>query len=505
MKRLWRPEVFVFLGAWATLMVIGRTQLFRDPGTLWHTVSGQRMIATGAVVRIDPFATPPGRPWISMQWLAEIVMAALHSVAQLDTLLLATATLLAALYTWLAHRLLRGGLSPLVATVVVMLVLGASSHHFHVRPHLATIALFGATVAALVDIEGAARVSAKYAALVPVYVLWTNLHGGVLGGIATLALAGAGFAVFRLLGKASPFATKRDVALSLGVFAGCALSIFVNPYGTAMVRTWLVLSNSEVLRTAIQEHAPLGFETGNDLAIWGFGAVYTALLVGVPFRALRLTWLLPLVWFFLTTRGVRHAPLFALAAGLTLPGVLAECRFIRALVARNPSSLFAPRPPISRFTRPSATVPAVAVAGAFVLQACGVSAGPFGAGWARPDVSVAPLALVPALRDAAARFPDGAGILNELELGGYVIYYAPRLRVVIDDRCELYGDSGIAAYVDAADRHPEAVDGWVRSYDLRLALTTRGSRIDRHIASSPEWARIATSHSANLYERAVSR
>ncbi len=184
MRRFVRAEVVVFLCAWVALLVVGRSELFRGPGTLWHTVSGQRMIASLEPVRVDPFAVPTGRPWISMQWLAECAMAALHAVARFDTLLVATATLLAALYTWVAHRLQRAGLHPLVTTVIVMLVLGASSHQFHARPHLATIVLFAVTFASLVDVDETRTVSPRLALLVPVYVTHLEVslrrprHGG---------------------------------------------------------------------------------------------------------------------------------------------------------------------------------------------------------------------------------------------------------------------------------------------------------------------------------------
>jgi hypothetical protein len=86
-------------------------QLFRDPGTLWHVVVGQRILSSGRFVTTDLFSyTHAGRPWIAQKWLSECAMALVHQVSQLDGLLLATATLLAALYTWAAHRLIRAGI-----------------------------------------------------------------------------------------------------------------------------------------------------------------------------------------------------------------------------------------------------------------------------------------------------------------------------------------------------------------------------------------------------------
>ena len=55
----------------------GRAEpMFRDPGTFWHTVMGQRMLSSRHLIDADPFSfTFGGRPWVPYEWLAEIAMA----------------------------------------------------------------------------------------------------------------------------------------------------------------------------------------------------------------------------------------------------------------------------------------------------------------------------------------------------------------------------------------------------------------------------------------------
>ena len=56
----------------------------------------------------DPYTfTFTGKPWIPHQWLGECIMAVAHSIGGFDTLLLGTATLLAAVYAGIGVRLLR--------------------------------------------------------------------------------------------------------------------------------------------------------------------------------------------------------------------------------------------------------------------------------------------------------------------------------------------------------------------------------------------------------------
>jgi hypothetical protein len=66
--RFWRTETGIFLALWLGLTILGRSQLFRDPGTFWHVVVGQRILSSGRFVTTDPFSyTHAGRPWIAQK------------------------------------------------------------------------------------------------------------------------------------------------------------------------------------------------------------------------------------------------------------------------------------------------------------------------------------------------------------------------------------------------------------------------------------------------------
>src|SRR5262249_53917860 len=154
--RFWRPETGIFLCLWLYLLLAGQTRLLRDPGTFWHTILGEKMLSSGQLIHGDPFCftDPPTKAtWIPHQWLRERLIALLPRIAGLDSLVLATATILAFLYTWLAHRLIRSGLHWSLAGLLVVFVVAASASHFHARPHLATIVFFGVTFAWLSDFE----------------------------------------------------------------------------------------------------------------------------------------------------------------------------------------------------------------------------------------------------------------------------------------------------------------------------------------------------------------
>lgn len=501
MRKFWRPETGIFLVLWLLLLAGGRSRFLRDPGTFWHTVVGEQMLREHRLIYQDEFSfTFAGHPWSPHQWLGECVMAALYSLDGLDTLLLATVTVLAALYTWLAARLIRAGLHWTLASVVVALALAASSSHFHIRPHIGTIVGMAVTVAFLTDFDSGRIGVGRLFLLVPVYLLWTNIHGGMLGGLATMVIAIAGWAVARLLRLPSPLTGYRTL-LPLGLLVAlCALTALVNPYGTRMPQIWMGIMDSSVLPQIIREHAPLDLTKPDGLAVLAFAGVYGFVLVGVLPACPRVSWLLPLVWLYLGCTRVRHAPLFAVTATVAIADMMPHTRWARAL-ARSGSDLFqfpvAARP--RRWDIRPALLPICVVTVAFVLQQAGVAAPVIGHGWARLDPAYWPVEAVAHLQPESG----GRPVFNEYLFGGFLIRYAPGCRVFVDDRCELYGDRWLSEYVRAEESDTAS---YVRDCERRYApfdraLTRTGSRFDRYFASAPDWKAVARGEGGTLYER----
>ena len=175
MKRYLGPVTCIFLGVWLVLMIGGRSRFFQDPGTFWHVAVGNRIIDSG-FFDTDPYTfTFAGKAWIPHQWLGECTMAVLHKIGGFDTLLLATATLLSGVYTGLGVRLLRCGLHPSVVAVSIAFAVAASSGHFHVRPHLATIVGMAVVMVYLTDVENGHISINRLLWLVPVVWLWANV------------------------------------------------------------------------------------------------------------------------------------------------------------------------------------------------------------------------------------------------------------------------------------------------------------------------------------------
>lgn len=513
-RRFWRAETGIFLAIWLVLMLLGRSSLLRDPGTFWHVKVGQQMLNSGQVIETDPFSfTRPGQPWVAHQWLAECGMAIVHELSGFDGLLLVTATLLAGLYTWVASRLLRAGFHLLLCGVLLALVLLASSHQFHARPLVLSIALLGVTFSLLVDVEAGRKRLACLWWLVPLTVLWANLHAGVLAGIGTVGLVLLGWTLTWALGKDSPIRRGRDLIALAALLLACGLAVLVNPYGLDLPRAWLKTLTIP-LPELIQEHRPVELTTVLGWTVVVLGLGYLFALAGVLPKWPRVTWLLPLVWLFLAVGRVRNVPLFAITAVIAAAELLPASRWAGWLQGRElllPVPRKEPAGPRGRRWA-AALLPLLLVVTVALLQIAGVRAPVVGRGWAKLDPASWPVddrgELLPELEEINRTSPEGTPIFNDMAFGGFLIYHTPRLRVFIDDRCALYG-SEFLQQVDRARREdPAQIDRWQQQYGFRYALVETDvktdryeMKFDRYLEASEQWRIIRRTPVATLYER----
>jgi len=506
----------LWLGLWLLLGLGGRTALLRDPGTFWHVAVGQRALATGKLVTTDPFSfTRSGQPWVDLGWLSEIGMAEVVAWGGWGGLVVATAAVLAAVFASLGLRLLRTGLTIVPVVLVLMLCLLACSHHFHARPLIFTLAAFAGECWLLIEVDAGRRPLRQLWWLVPLDVLWTNAHGGVLGGLGTLWLVAAGWCVARWLNRPGPLAGRRDVLHLMGIVGAASLAVLVNPWGVALPRTWLAVMQMP-LGEIIQEHAPLDLRQPHAWAAGGLLLLYAAGLLGVlrsglgsthrrgvvallrRTQAWRVTWLLPLPWLILALDRVRNLPLLAVVTVL-LSAELVRAGACHAWLRRSGWLVERASNSVSVHGRRSGWAAAGWLGAALLL-----GGGLLGAGGrldlGRLDAARWPVALDDELRRLEEEFPGGR-LFNDMNFGGYLIYFHPRLRVFVDDRTEIYGGEFLVDYDRVRRLTPHDWERWDREYGFCGALIERGTPLDAYLGQRPNWTLRATTPSAALYRR----
>ena len=252
-----------------------------------------------------------------------------------------------------------------------------------------------------------------------------------------------------------------------------------------------------MLKQVVNEHMPLDLRRTPDQLIAGFGLFYLVLLAGTLPKWPRVTWLLPLVWLALTTTGIRQGPLFVITAALAIPDLWPETVWCRLLRKYGDSLIVDPATVVPGGWR-SMVIPAA------VVLASGTAVPVVGRGWARLDPNYVPQDLTPALKEYARSAGPGAKVFNDANLGGYLIYHVPEVKIFMDDRFELYGDAWTKEYVDVIWDHPERVETWCDRYGLEVAVVVTGpdrSPLDQYLGGSDRWAEVGRDTCAALYRR----
>lgn len=495
------PGAVAFLLVWLALLGAGRSAFFRDPGTFWHTTTGELILKDG-FIRSDPYTfTFAGRWWVPHQWLGEIGMAYAHRAGGFDAQLLGAVTLIAAVFAWLAVRLLRTGLHPALVCGVVGLTLAAAGSHFHVRPHLFTLAAMAAVAALLTDADVARPKRNRLFWLIPLCVVWTNFHGGVLGGIGTVYIAFAGWIVAWRLGRPAPLKTGRDVGALALVALGCALSTLASPYGTDMIREWRVIMEAGELREVISEHRPLDVTAPYAWPVLALAGLYLFVLYGVKRSALRVSWLLPLIWLALSFNRCRHVSLFAVVTLVTVTAMWKHTRWALWLAAYR-ADLYQPGSAGARPWWAHLWLPALAVALALGLQVARVPVPLIGSGWATHDPQIWPVGVLDALKEHEPKPGEPNHIFNAgYTDGGFLIYHTPGYKVFVDDRCELTGGPWLVDFVRKSAHPDGAIDEWQQRYGrFDFALTRTSTPFDAWFRASPEWQLIQETPTASFYK-----
>jgi len=150
-------------------------------------------------------------------------------------------------------------------------------------------------------------------------------------------------------------------------------------------------------------------------------------------------------------------------------------------------------------------LPLAVICLAMLIQASGTKVPVVGRDWVRFDSAYWPVELLPELERINRESPEGTRIFNDLGLGGFLIYHAPRLRVFIDDRCALYGRDLLPAYDRARREDPAQIEKWHEQYGFPYALVVTGSPFDRYLDQSDSWTRLGRAPAATLYRRSATR
>ncbi len=219
--------------------MVGSAAFFRltNYDIWWHLATGRLIAGGGGIPHSDPFSfTAPGVEWIDHEWLFQLLMFGIHSLAGPTGLVLAKTVLILATAA-VVFRFVRRetGLPPAAAALLLLPFVLAGRDRFIVRPELFTL-LFSALLLDALFRSRSRRATVGDLWWIPfLFVAWANIHGGMIVGLVLLSL----FLLGRLMpwiwrvGAAAPPEQTRNLPSSATILILLAASTaagLVNPF-----------------------------------------------------------------------------------------------------------------------------------------------------------------------------------------------------------------------------------------------------------------------------------
>lgn len=469
-SRLWLSLPLLFALLVYMVTIIRAKQIFSDPDTYWHIVLGNWILAHHAVPHKDLWSyTKAGAPFVPMEWLSEVVIAAVYDIFSWAGLAAMTALAVAGSLALLVRSLLRS-LLPIHAMIAAALAWIMVLPHILARPHILALPILVVWCAALVAARDKERAPSLW--LIPLLTLWANLHASYLFGLGLAALL-AGEAVL----AAADWPARFRVARQWGIFGLLAfLAVLVNPYGI-----WGVLEPLKLLRmhfalAVLSEWRSPNFEYFQPLEVWILAFVAAAVLL-----RWRLPWTRLGIVLFLLHMALAHArneEILGFVAPLLLAPALSGQLEDRPGEGRLVAFLDRSMKELAK----RASAGGVVVAGLFFALVSIAALLPQRIHDEKSDITPAA-----ALAAVAAHHVKGH-VLNDYGFGGYLIFRG--IKTFIDGRADFYGDRFIKRWYDAVHLRNDELPKLLKRYDVTWTLLGPKVPAVTLLAHLPGWRQL---------------
>ncbi|MGA9354721.1 MAG: hypothetical protein WBV46_13600 [Terriglobales bacterium] len=436
-----------------------------DPDLWWHLRTGQWIVETGHVPHADPFSfTRGGMPWVSHEWLSEIIFYELWAHPGRGALIV-----FSSLITTVGFMLLyaRCPGKPHWAAALTVLGAAASAFSWGARPQMFTFTLAALLLWLLEQAEARPRLLLWIPAL---FLLWLNLHAGFALGPALLALYVVGL-IFECATGTTPWFETRPIATRvLLITLACLAIVPLNPSGAQLYHYPLDTLRSTGMRTFIVEWFSPNF---HQLLYIPFLLIVLLLVVALansqsPVKGRTL---LPLLFIAAAAfDAVRHIPIFILLA-------------IPVIAAATASAQTSPlAQPVTVRRRKPAMLYAVAV----VLLAFFAIVRWIDLARAQPDreAELFPQKAVTFLLTT----PQAERLFAFYDWGGYTIWKLDsKYRVFADGRADLYGNGLLRQSIQTVAQLHQGWEQVLDHWDVQTILIPPGSALAQALALDPGW------------------
>ena len=537
---------------------------------LWiHLKTGQLILRSGTIPHKDSYSfTAVGHDYIAHEWLAGVLFyGAYAALGVLGLILFKTLVVLVAAgclgLVCVTHRDRLG---------IVLLAFGGMAYiaaaRFLVRPHIFSYMMLSAYLLLFFRYRDGGRNRLWLMAILPLQVLWANLHGGFIQGIVLLAVFAAGEAVAwgraRILGvRREQALPSRDLLLLTALPAAATAVSLINPYGVRLLAFPFQLTGMEVFMKDIFEWRPAfndAFDTSFMFAgywIW-VTVLFSSFFLGnekdtpsawrARVYALNLLFfvlLLVVSYCFMWAQGTleNHVALWTAAALLfcavnvcrldptevaivammfamsmqhnraVTEAVIVTLPILTRNLTRVADQLEPRRPAAAAaVARVGGSRPVTVVALSLLLVAEGAHAQVFGYSYDRfskreGGLGIADTMPVCGVEYVARRQLSGNAYTSYNTAGLLLFRRYPDVRVSMDSRNEVYG-AELYEEFKGSKRSPEAMKAYLEKYPVDFFFVNQADlspKVSQYLLESGEWVQVYFDHQLVVLVRNLPR
>jgi len=443
-------------------------RLLNDADTYWHLATGAWILEHGGPPKVDPFSyTFQGKPWVAHEWLSEVIFAVAYRLGGLGAVTLTAMTAAAGAGAIVAARVSRR-IGSIGTFAVFMMVFGMLAPSLLARPHMLVLPILAAWTVELLNARSENR--APSLLLLPLMVVWANMHGSYVFGLFLLAP----FALEALV-AAEPAQRMRVVLTWGGVGLAALAAAAITPHGPAgLIFPFQLMSLKTI--GMITEWSPVNFAKIGTFELVLLSTIFVCLWRGVRVPAIRLALLVFLLHMALVH--ARHAMVLGVVGALVLAEPLAAA--------------FPPAPGDTAPLGRRETRILIAIAAVLFLVVAAVRLVIPMSPHDSANTPVKALAHVP----AALR---SRPVFNEYGMGGLLIFEG--IRPFIDGRADMYGDAHMRRFQEISRGDRAAFDAAVRQYGIAWTILNPKSGLTSLLDRTPGWRRLYADKNAVVFER----
>ncbi|MBI1911337.1 MAG: tetratricopeptide repeat protein [Deltaproteobacteria bacterium] len=454
-----------------------------DSDIFWALKSGEWIFSNLKVPATDPFSyTFGGKPWVDFTWGFQVLVYSFFNyLGGWNGLFIfqVILTSLTFLFIYLNLRLLTSNRTWLNITFLFLVYVCAHSRLF-IRPHLFEY-FFVSLYLLLLTLYEKKGSSLYLYLMLPLQVLWVNIHSSAILGIFIAGSYAAGKIIDEL--RSDGFKIKGSSSINALIFMPALLPIvsLINPYGLKLVVFPFIhhgIDNADAIKHIGEWLKPnlkelFFFFYPFPLDHFAFVLLFTAVVISLAlnFRKLKARYIFLLAAaLYMATSHTRWIALFAF--------------FAAPIAAANICSYLESKVCSEKFLSRSALALSV-----FMAIVMGIV---FSTGHLRDNFGIGK-------REGV--FPEGTvafmkkegikgNIYNEYIFGGYLIHEYPEVKVFIDGRTPTV----YSPYFFWMTRLAEDPAHWkkmVKEYDIKMALIKIDSKFCGQLRSSREWAPVS--------------